>query len=682
MAPKAKVLVFPLAAAGNTHLSSSNRLARGLTEYVQERLDRLPGVEVLTQKLLLSAEGPDGPIEAPMPGAVWTLEQIVEMPIPGELGATHVLHGAMRRDRGQWQLDLQLVELEASMAQWEQRIGRGEQEFPAELRIAMLDLARQLVGEMPEHALKSPLDPPTRLAASFEPYLMALGHLAAARLPAYPRQALECMLQAIEADPTNIECAERLNGLLLYFLWEDKSHEAEAISVLRRAVETLPAYAPFHGSLGMWMASHGNVTAGQRVLEQYLTLETDRQGRSRGLSILGTLHRSQGRRGDAAKLFEEAVLLDEENINAWGELAACHAEEQRLHEAKRCLRKVLDLDPEHTGALMNLGNLLWNEDDRDRSLILFERALATGRDRDPVRMRLVQAYLAAGRVADANDIATDWAEASDTQAMPWLLLARTRRTLGELRAARFALDQARRLATAEPERLELEMEEFALASPGDHDLFRTTLEAELAALPPALRDRGRFLQAVAEARPVLTTEEGMARLDAFSGLADRHRGVTPLWLVLAEARLRRGLYSAAAEAQRHVVEALPLNPAQWSSLGVLLAQSSQRVEALDAFEKACGLAPKAPQFRSNYALCLKELGQEERAEGEFRKVLALDPNEPVARKELGEMEERRRARELAAHEAQAALPSPPAGLVGRLAAALESLARWAREKAG
>ncbi len=94
----------------------------------------------------------------------------------------------------------------------------------------------------------------------------------------------------------------------------------------------------------------------------------------------------------------EAVRMFPDFSDAWFKMGVAHRPLGQTQEARRCWLKVLELNPRHGLASMNLGNLEFVDGHRERAFELWDQAMAT----DP---KLVQAAINKGAVlADIGEL--------------------------------------------------------------------------------------------------------------------------------------------------------------------------------------------------------------------------------------------------------------------------------------
>lgn len=107
----------------------------------------------------------------------------------------------------------------------------------------------------------------------------------------------------------------------------------------------------------------------------------------------------------------------------------------------------------------------------------------------------------------------------------------------------------------------------------------------------------------------------------------RQAGNDSCWLAVLEARvaLLRQDQDAARERALAASNLGTSDPHIANQLGVVLSRTGWHEKAVAPFEIAATKAPSDPDIRYNLAVALQFAGELDRAEGEFRELLALDP---------------------------------------------------------
>lgn len=95
----------------------------------------------------------------------------------------------------------------------------------------------------------------------------------------------------------------------------------------------------------------------------------------------------------AATLVAEIVQIDPGDFIAWAKLGSLHAAQNSLAKADSAVRKSLELRPDYTPALLNLGMILAVQKDFEPAIDLFKRAIASDPNTAIAHRMLGEAYL-------------------------------------------------------------------------------------------------------------------------------------------------------------------------------------------------------------------------------------------------------------------------------------------------
>jgi len=192
--------------------------------------------------------------------------------------------------------------------------------------------------------------------------------------------------------PALAESPGYLDGLLLSFdLMERADLEPLAASARRRLVERLETEvargeraelpAVLLERLAGEAASRGDVRRQEALARRLLALEP---GSPDHRADLAELARDAGRRGEAARLYAEAIAAAPYRLDLRWELAEVHAEAGDLDAAARALEDALALAPADERLVEELGHVEERRGRAARAEALFERAL----ELDPGRVDL------------------------------------------------------------------------------------------------------------------------------------------------------------------------------------------------------------------------------------------------------------------------------------------------------
>jgi predicted Zn-dependent protease len=95
----------------------------------------------------------------------------------------------------------------------------------------------------------------------------------------------------------------------------------------------------------------------------------------------------------AAAIVAEIVQIDPADFIAWAKLGSLHAAQNSLAKADVAVRKSLELRPDYTPALLNLGMILAVQKEFESAIELFKRAIASDPNTAIAHRMLGEAYL-------------------------------------------------------------------------------------------------------------------------------------------------------------------------------------------------------------------------------------------------------------------------------------------------
>ena len=286
--------------------------------------------------------------------------------------------------------------------------------------------------------------------------------------------------------------------------------------------------------------------------------------------------RTVARREEAEQAFEEVLRRQPDHVPARYNLALLMGEIGRDDRAEPLLRKVIELDPNHRGATFQLGNLLVRGGRRDEARPVLARFKELSERDDAMETRKSALIVSQGSITSRLRIAADHLAAGE-------------------------LDDAARVAR--------EATQVDAASPAAHSLYARVLVA-----------RGELDAALDEARAA----ERLAPDDAASGK------------VMAFVLLQRG---ESREAEERILALLARHddPELWLNLASVLAVEGKYVASVEACRKALAKEPDAPAGLLALGLALEKAGQKDEARATLTRLLAIEPDNAVARAALARL---------------------------------------------
>ena len=239
------------------------------------------------------------------------------------------------------------------------------------------------------------------------------------------QQALEYCRQCLEQSNGDISMMALLGATLL------KVGDLEQAEVhLRKAIELAPSFAKPHEDLGFLLFEAGRIDEAIDVLQTatrldpkseigFMTLGRALASKGKGedadiafeaafsinperkrLALAAELHRD-GRVADAEKQYR--MLLNEfpKNVDAMRLLAGIFTSQSRYEEAESLLRKVKELAPDFTLALVDLGKLLTDQHRYLEAVEVLQNALLMEPDRAKTQYLLAATLAPVGRTKEA-----------------------------------------------------------------------------------------------------------------------------------------------------------------------------------------------------------------------------------------------------------------------------------------
>lgn len=170
---------------------------------------------------------------------------------------------------------------------------------------------------------------------------------------------------------------------------------------------------------GRQMLDTGQEAAGVRALEALLLEEPDLEAAHRALRDHWI---GRGEAHTAIARFTALLARRPGDPLLLQDLAAAHRATGQLAAALASVRRILDADPRHVGALRLAGEIAAEQQRHDEALGYFTRALEQVPDSADIALKVAQAQLRLGRLADAEArIARTLAQHPDTTGAHYLL---------------------------------------------------------------------------------------------------------------------------------------------------------------------------------------------------------------------------------------------------------------------
>jgi TolB-like protein len=292
-----------------------------------------------------------------------------------ELGVEHILEGSVRRSGDQIRVTAQLIDVAEDAHIWSETWDRTMDDVFAiqdEIAQAVVDgLKIRLLGELPVADRTVP--------EAYALYLQAtqlLNHRNAASV----LNAEPLLKQALEIDPNYIPAWLELSRAYVQGgavgAWHpDESFpmaRSAAEEVLRLDAENAPAFLIL---ADIALTYDYDSESGTQYVEQARSLNPEYEVLRR---IESSIAFRIGDHDASVRLYEDAVNRDPANTNLRYRLGQIHMLARHFGEAKRSLRKAIELSPTSAGSHFYLGAILLLEGDFDGALEQIERETREG----------------------------------------------------------------------------------------------------------------------------------------------------------------------------------------------------------------------------------------------------------------------------------------------------------------
>jgi tetratricopeptide (TPR) repeat protein len=461
--------------------------------------------------------------------------------------------------------------------------------------------------------------------------------------------------RVLAIDPRSLSAARNLSELA--------GRRGEAARSLEFADRAL-ALEPNDGQ-SLWLKGSAQFNLG-RPAEALQTLEAATRSDSTRVQVWMTLARV-GEHLDripvVARAYGSIVRLDEDDAEAWFQLAAAEARLGHFGVADSALTHAVQLNPMRPGEVFLRGWIRESTGRRAEAIGLYRHHLELHPDDQVTRSRLVDLLAREQRQAEAYDEARRLTRARPGDIDALQTEADLAFKSGHPRDGAEALDRLRRVAPDDPGTVAREVtvlgqngrghdaaaraETWARAHPGDyrgdmliaqalatdHQIDAALEHARRAAsaVPDSLAPRillGRLYQSekrYAEAEPVWV--EALARFPQRIGLG----------LDLAYCREQRGDLDGSESAVRDVLKREPGNPTALNFLGYLLADHDRKLdEAETLIERAVEQEPDNGAFLDSLGWVYYRLGRFQEARVKLERAVQIT-GDAVVREHLGDV---------------------------------------------
>ena len=342
------------------------------------------------------------------------------------------------------------------------------------------------------------------------------------------------------------------------------------------------------------------------------------------LNLMGTIRAKQNRLNEAEALFLLVLQIEEQFTPARMNLSYLYVVKRAPDKAIFQLKEVLRFEPTNAEASQKLLDLLFSQQKYDEYIGLVEQQRAAGPVSPELLVKLGDAYLAKGSLAEAEAIYLTALEGKLDNAYALFGLAQIAHAKGELRETSIFLS---RVATLSADAKSPEfLHKFALLAlrVGMIDQAKAALERALKLAP----DEPSYLLALGVAwlsrGDLFEAEKLFRRLIAVqpeSSVGQLHLG----YVLLNQKKYRDArLWLEKSARSPNAI------PEVFYYLGLVAQEQNDDVGAIPLFEKAVQKLPNYSHARIALGSSYMKLRNYTRAREELELAVKLDPNEPKA----------------------------------------------------
>ena len=183
-------------------------------------------------------------------------------------------------------------------------------------------------------------------------------------------------------------------------LYADAARPDEGLAYLRRRVASYPDIAEIRAAIGTLLLAKGEKEAAEQELLASLRIDPSL---SEPLAELHTLFRGTERILELEQIVRKGLALDDKSVVHHNWMGLIHEWRSEIAEAEREFKLAIELDPEYTATMANLGALYGRLGRLEEAIAVLSRAVDKERDNYEAWVNLGAAYGRLGRADDAID---------------------------------------------------------------------------------------------------------------------------------------------------------------------------------------------------------------------------------------------------------------------------------------
>ncbi|MFI4941165.1 MAG: tetratricopeptide repeat protein, partial [Burkholderiales bacterium] len=397
------------------------------------------------------------------------------------------------------------------------------------------------------------------------------------------------------------------------FLAREELQAAE--ECYRKAISLSPGAAGPHVCLGFVLMEQKHFAEARTSLETALHIDPRLAD---AYYMLGVISRDQDNLGEVVENFKKALEINPAMERVYAELCDTYIQLKQFENARNVIESGISLFQNQAVFHYSLGNLYSIENENDKAIHCFKRALSIHSEFPEAHFKLADALFAQGLSEEA---VTSYRQAlllKPDLVEAYYGLGIAFQTQGKLDVA---LQNYNKAIAIKPdyanaynnlgavfqaqEKLDAAIENYKKA---------IAISPEFAAaynnLGYAFEGQGKLELAVENCRKALSFKPDFA---------DAHNN-------LGNALQAQGKLDLAAESYRRALSIKPDFAAAYLNLGNAQRKAGKPEAAVDNYHKAISIKPDFAEANRNLGVALRDLGQMDKAEASFRRALEIEPH--------------------------------------------------------
>ncbi|HYM21498.1 MAG TPA: TIR domain-containing protein [Candidatus Kapabacteria bacterium] len=242
--------------------------------------------------------------------------------IASQLAVRYIVRGAVRKAAEKIRVQATLVDAPSGATLYDERFsGTMDDIFEIQERTAF-DIAKGLKLKLTKDEIAEIEDRGTDNAEAYELYLKAVADVGEAKEDF--ARSMELIKRAVMLDP-NFSKAYALMAVRYANYFRAHGRKQETLELQRQATERALALAPEHLTTYNALANLYNITGeNEKAIEMAQKMVIANPKSPYGYAVAGFMHVEAGKIAEAAKFFEQALVINPSMLRELGNLSACY----------------------------------------------------------------------------------------------------------------------------------------------------------------------------------------------------------------------------------------------------------------------------------------------------------------------------------------------------------------------